>query len=325
MEPLDLRAVSVAYYGHGVADVSKVIKYKAYAKVNLALEVLGLRPDGFHEVLTVLQTISLADELTFQSAEGLSVSADHPAIPDDERNLVFRAGQALQQRFGLHRGAQVAIKKRIPVGGGLGGGSSDAACALIALSRLWGLSPSSGELEEIAGTLGSDVPFFLRGGTCLGKGRGEVLKPLAPLPSCFLALVYPGFGVSTAWAYKNLKDQGSGALTKKGECIKIVVSFLKSGNLQGIARSLFNRFEEAVFPAHPELANLKEALIKAGSEGALLSGSGSTVFGLFGKRKEMKALVAELKAVIPPSRFAGLRVMMVQPVEQGWSEVSGSS
>jgi 4-diphosphocytidyl-2-C-methyl-D-erythritol kinase len=305
-------------------DKGKMIKYKAYAKVNLALEVLGLRPDGYHEVQTVLQTVSLADELTFQLAEGLSVSSDHPAVPGDERNLVFRAGRALQQKFGLRQGARVAIKKRIPVGGGLGGGSSDAACALVAMSRLWGLSPSFDELEEIAGTLGSDVPFFLRGGTCLAKGRGELLEPLPPLPPCFLALAFPGFGVSTAWAYKNLKDQGSWALTKEGECIKIVVSFLESGNLQGIARSLFNRFEEAVFPAHPELANLKQALLRAGSEGALLSGSGSTVFGLFGKRKEMKALVAELKAVIPSSKSAGLKVEMVQPVEQVWGEGSRS-
>ena len=299
-----------------VHAADKVLRYRAYGKVNLGLEVLGLRPDGYHEVLTVLQTVSLADELTFEPSRGLSVTSDHPGVPCDGRNLVIQAGRALQQRFGIRKGARIKIAKRLPVGGGLGGGSSDAACALAGLSEMWNLNLELEALEKLARELGSDAPFFLRGGTCLGKGRGEVLEPLPPLSDCWVALVFPGFGVSTAWAYKNLEKKAKG-LTNSGEYIKIIVSFLKSGQIQEVAKALYNRLEEVVFPIHPELAGLKQGLIRAGAMGALLSGSGSAVYGLFGEEVRSKALSPHLE--VPA------RVEVVRPRQaRGWERISES-
>jgi 4-diphosphocytidyl-2-C-methyl-D-erythritol kinase len=302
----------------------KVLRYRAYGKVNLGLEVLRLRSDGYHEVLTVLQTVSLADDLAFEPARSLSVVPDHPAVPRDGRNLVIRAGRALQRRFGIRKGARVTIRKRLPVGGGMGGGSSDAACGLVGLSSLWSLNPDREELERIASGLGSDVPFFLSGGTCLGKGRGEVLESLPGLPACFLAIALPGYGVSTAWAYKNL-EMRAGGLTNPGECIKMIVSFLEAGEVQGVARSLYNRLEEAVFPAYPDLAGLKEGLVGCGAMGALLSGSGSAVFGLFAEEVRGQDLGSRLEA---PARTGSLRVEVVRPTVRGWEgikEKSGSA
>jgi 4-diphosphocytidyl-2-C-methyl-D-erythritol kinase len=173
---------------------------EAAAKINLALEVLGKRPDGYHEIATVMQTVDLSDRLALEDAEVLELSASAPDIPTDETNLALRAARALRDAAGIERGARITLDKRIPVAAGLGGGSTDAAATLVGLNRLWGLRWPVARLGEVAVTLGMDVPFFLRGGAALGTGRGERLEPLAG-GALALVLVHPRVGANTAEIY----------------------------------------------------------------------------------------------------------------------------
>ncbi|HVF45648.1 MAG TPA: 4-(cytidine 5'-diphospho)-2-C-methyl-D-erythritol kinase, partial [Pyrinomonadaceae bacterium] len=171
----------------------EIIKLPAFAKINLGLKVLGRRADGYHEIRTVFQTISLHDRLTFETtADGrLELACTDPSIPADETNLVMRAAAALRERYGAGRGARVTLEKRVPAGGGLGGGSSDAAATLIALSHLWDLKADAGGLSELGARLGADVPFFLTGGTALGTGTGTRVVPLEDAPERHLVVVTP--------------------------------------------------------------------------------------------------------------------------------------
>lgn len=252
----------------------------AFAKINLGLRVLGRRPDGYHEILTVFQTITLHDRLTFgRLPDGsFELLCTAPDVPADESNLVRRAADALRARFGVARGARVELEKTIPAGGGLGGGSADAAVALVGLARLWGLDAGGRELAEIGARLGADVPFFLTGGTALGEGTGTDITPLADAPERHLLVVTPDVKVSTAEAYKALNAR---ALTKADGAVNLSVSRTESrirGSLRGELR---NDFEAAVFPMHPEIGRVRAALAGVGARPALLSGSGSSVFGVF--------------------------------------------
>lgn len=257
----------------------------SFAKINLTLRSLGRRADGYHELETVFQTISLHDELTFSARDDarLELDCDAPGIPADETNLVHRAGVALRERYGVSRGARVELRKRIPAGGGLGGGSSNAAVALVGLARLWEIETKRQTLAEIGAGLGADVPFFLTGGTALGTGRGTDIHPLLDLPQKYLLLITPGVHVSTAEAYKSLNAP---ALTKPLSPVNLTVSRVQaeiSGSLHAV---LENDFERVVYRLYPEIERARTSLIAAGARSALLSGSGASVFALFDSSDE---------------------------------------
>ena len=252
----------------------------AFAKINLLLRVRGRRPDGYHEIETVFQTVTLHDLLTFEPLDGgnFELVCDAPGVPADETNLVSRAARSLRERFGVRRGARVILEKRIPAEGGLGGGSSDAAAALVGLSSLWEISTNGAELAELGAGLGADVPFFFAGGTALGMGTGTRLAPLADAPAARLLVVSPGVRVSTAEAYKALNAR---ALTKEDPAFNLLSSRAGAEITDSLCEVMRNDFEPVVFRLRPEIARARDALLKSGARCALLAGSGSSVFGVF--------------------------------------------
>jgi len=266
---------------------------RAHAKVNLDLRVLGIRPDGYHELRTVFQTIELHDTLTCADAPGpFTIKCRDPRVPLDAANLVWKAGAALWTALG--RGGPVAdtvirIDKQIPIAAGLGGGSADAAAALHALARLWGGAPVT-LLREVAATVGADVPFFLSGGTALGLGRGEEVYPLVDLSPHFVVIVRPPFGVSTAEAYA-WYDEDRGAGVRETRELQLLPVPWPSR-----AAQMINDLEPPVVRRHQEIGALKQQLRELGATAAAMSGSGSAVFGLFRSR------VAAERAVKPLSR-----------------------
>jgi 4-diphosphocytidyl-2-C-methyl-D-erythritol kinase len=245
------------------------------AKVNLNLRVLGRREDGFHEIVTILQTISLHDTLTFEhSDKGIELTCDDPDVPLDGTNLIIKAAKALRAEFGGADGARIELKKRIPIGGGLGGGSSNAAVTLIGLLRLWSLDVSGEKITGIAATLGADVPFFLRGGSARATGSGTTIEALHDLTLGPMVVVTPDVRVSTRDAYANL---GVASLTTD-DAERILLNYCFEAETLD---DTVNDFEKTVFAAFPEIANVKTRLIELGAVKAMMSGSGASVFGIF--------------------------------------------
>ncbi|WP_169302577.1 4-(cytidine 5'-diphospho)-2-C-methyl-D-erythritol kinase [Ammonifex degensii] len=249
----------------------------ARAKINLALEVRGRRKDGYHEVVTVLQSIGLADVLTFAPAEGgLFLEVSGEPVPK-ENNLVLRAAESLRQATGYQGGAFIRLQKNIPVAAGLGGGSADAAATLLALNRLWGLGCPEEFLERLGAEIGVDIPFCLRGGTALGRGRGDELTSLPSLPALGVLLVKPLYGLATATVYQEFD------LHLHPPCFPAeeMTHWLYKGQWQLAVKSGGNVLEEVVFRRYPELRRLKEELLATGALCAGLSGTGPTLFALF--------------------------------------------
>ena len=267
----------------------------AFAKINLGLRVRGRREDGYHEISTVFQTVSLHDSLAFQTLHDarIELACSDPDIPTDESNLVVRAAEALRERYGVRAGASVGLEKVIPAGGGLGGGSSDAAVTLLALTGLWGIGADARELAEIGARLGADVPFFLAGGTALGTGTGTEIEPLEDAPKMHLVVVTPGVKVSTAEAYKAL---GARALTKVGTAANLSVSRAEADFSVSHSGGWSNDFEAVVVRLHPEVGRARDALKSVGAGRALLSGSGSSVFGVFESKGSAEHAGTGLKA-----------------------------
>jgi len=277
------------------------------AKVNLGLRVLGRRPDGLHELETVFQAVNLWDRLEVRPAKKITLSCDDPTLPVDDTNLVIRAARLFQEHVGIEGGgATFQLSKKIPVGGGLGGGSSDAAGAILLLSQLGGSRTSGKALSEMARVLGADVPFFLCGGTALGRGRGDRIHPMAYAGDLSLLLGCPPFGLSTAEIYQRF-DRGSAARASPGELrltlpendVSVTgLSALKlpGGNDFGVA---VNDLEGVVFQGWPGLRAFRDALLEAGARRALLSGSGSTVFGIFKEPGHMNRAASVLEGKFP--------------------------
>ena len=271
------------------------------AKINLCLNVLGKRPDGYHEVEMLMQAVDLCDEVTVRLAgSGITVLCDSAAVPGGEGNIAWRAARDMRERAGQTSGISVEIKKNIPVAAGLGGGSSDAAAVLVACNRLLDMGLDRDELASIGTVLGMDVPFFLYGPTALARGRGEVLTSLPPPPKFWVLLVNPGFGTSTAWVYNNLNF----GLTKKGDCTNIA-----GLNVSQIAALLHNDLEAVTAAAHPAIGEMERALLDAGALGARMSGSGPTVFGVFDTetscRESAKKLQKKGWRLYPAETLAG--------------------
>jgi 4-diphosphocytidyl-2-C-methyl-D-erythritol kinase len=255
-----------------------MLKFPAFAKINWTLRVLGKRADGFHEICTVFQTVSLADRLTFESASETVLTCDAPEVPTDESNLVLRAANALRGRFSITKGARIHLEKRIPSPGGLGGGSSDAAITLIALAHLWEIKTKKSELSEIGAKLGADVPFFLTGGTALGTGLGIEIEVLPDVPKTLLLIITPDENVLTGEAYQAL---GAPLLTNEMSKTILEICRFEAKNADFLQTGLHNDFEKTIFRLRPEIARVKSRLLQAGASGALLSGSGASVFAIF--------------------------------------------
>lgn len=259
---------------------------KAKAKINLTLDVLGKRVDGFHEVEMVMQTVDLSDLLRFQEREDnyISLSCQVPYIPVDSRNLAYRAAEIVRNKFGITKGLHIDIEKNIPVSAGLAGGSSDAAATLRGLNRLWQLGLTLDELAELGAALGSDVPFCVYGGTAIATGRGEIIERLPTPAPLWVVLVKPALAVSTADVYRSLDVS---KVTSHPNTARMVDA-LSADNAQAVMQELGNVLESVTFEMHPEVEKLKQKLLQFGAPGALMSGSGPTVFAL--AERESRAL-----------------------------------
>ena len=255
---------------------------RAYAKINIGLRILGKRSDGYHDIETIFHQIDMYDELSFDPAETIQLTTSSSEVPRDSKNLCFRAAELLREHTGQSKGVHIGLTKHIPVGGGLGGGSSDAATVLVALNDLWGSGMNLRELESLAARLGSDVPFFVQGGTAVGTSRGEVLDHFELNLPYWILTVTPSIHVSTAWAYSNLKLRTE----TRDDTLRswIEKSIANAATLRG---HIGNDFEDLVFGTYSKIQELKTRLDGAGAEFTQLSGSGSSVFALF--RYEMTA------------------------------------
>ncbi len=297
------------------AATGKEVRILAPAKINLGLAVLGPRADGYHELRTIFQAVSLCDRIALRPARS-GVRVTCPALPDlGESNLAHRAARLFLEKTGCPGGVRIDLEKRIPAAGGLGGGSSDAAAVLLGCCRLFGYSPDPRILRDWAATLGSDVPFFIDGGSAVGSGRGEVLERLAPFTSPVVALIHVSTdGLSTAAVYRRLRPA---ALTDSTRKHTILLACWQGGDLRRLARKLFNDLETPAFAMAPGLAAVKEALCDAGAYGALLCGSGSSVFGLFGSDTEAERARGMLRVRIP-GRFIKVHFL---PARRRWGVV----
>jgi 4-diphosphocytidyl-2-C-methyl-D-erythritol kinase len=252
------------------------MKLHAYAKINLGLFILGKRPDDYHDLETVFHEVDLYDEITVTQAETDRFECSMENIPTGEGNLCIQALRLLRAEQKIERGVHIALAKNIPIGAGLGGGSSDAAATLVALDKLWNLKLSRDVLCGYAAKIGSDVPFFIRGGSAYARGRGEILASLRLEIPFWIVLVTPPVHVSTVWAYRHLKVRRNGIPTG----IKTELPHaLKNPVL--LSRAVQNDFEEIVFAQYPVIRDIKFALLHAGASFALMSGSGSSIFGLY--------------------------------------------
>ena len=266
----------------------------AFAKINLSLRVLGKRPDGYHEIDTVFQTISLRDTVSITPTEEnrIVLSCDDRSLPSDERNLVWRAAAALQVRCAIHTGARIRLEKRIPVHAGLGGGSSDAAATLLGLAYLWNLTITESELMELAGSLGADVPVFFYGGIARGTGTGTKIAPLRDAADKFLLVVKPNANISTSRAYEALN---AAALTTSDAKTILSSSQRSSFPDSFSSAALLNDFEAVVLQLEPEIERAKVALMKAGASAALLAGSGAAVFGVFDNKDAQERAIQNIE------------------------------
>ena len=258
------------------------LKLPSFAKINWFLRVLGKRPDGFHELCTVFQTISLHDNLIFSEDEDLTLTCDKNFIPTNEKNLILKAGNIIRKKFGVKKGAKIHLEKKIPSPGGLGGGSSNAAIAIIGLLILWRLEPEFTEILTIAADSGADVPFFLYGGTALGTGRGTEISPLPEITEKYLLIVTPNVNISTSEAFSRLNAPPLTNEASKSN-LQICLNEARTPNLRRAV--LKNDFEASVFRVAPEIRRVKEKLLETGAFSALLSGSGASVFAIFEKEE----------------------------------------
>ena len=260
----------------------RALKLRAYAKVNLGLEVLGLRDDGYHELRTLFQTIDLHDDVVLRPRpRGVSVRCDHPLVPQDATNLAARAAEALRAYGRVSAGVEIEIRKRIPVGGGLGGGSSDAAAVLLGLDRLWKLELGPDGLHRLARRLGADVPFFLLGGTALGLSRGDEVYPLRQQVRAHLVVVDPGIHVSTARVFARVDAGLTPRLNSNSIFYFVSRELEESGAIQGLVKDLEETALEEAPALREKAGRIRAVLLREGARLAALSGSGASYFGLF--------------------------------------------
>ena len=259
---------------------------KAFAKINLSLDVLGTLPNGYHEVKMVMQTVSLFDNVELTKTDGeISLSCSVRFLPTNSDNLAYRAAEAFFKETGIKGGVKIYLKKHIPIGAGLAGGSSNAAAVLVGLNKLYDAKLSTRKLCEIGTALGADVPYCIIGGTRLAEGIGEKLSPLPRLPFCHIVLVKPAFSISTKWAYDHIDACTDIVHPPTDKLIKA----LEDGDLQGVCNNMGNVLEDVSITHYPILQEVKKDLVELGAIGAQMSGSGPTVFGIFEDEEKAKA------------------------------------
>ncbi|CAA9382164.1 MAG: 4-diphosphocytidyl-2-C-methyl-D-erythritol kinase [uncultured Pyrinomonadaceae bacterium] len=257
----------------------------SFAKINLFLRVFGKRADGFHEICTIFQTVSLCDYLTFSEAQAITLTCSDDKIPIDDENLIVKAAKVLRENYAVKKGAKIHLEKHIPAPGGLGGGSSNAAVALLALVRLWNITVSFEELRAIGKTLGSDVPFFFSGGTALGTGRGTEIFPLEDFGENYILIAALKIDISTGKAFARLSAPD---LTNKSSKSILQICRAEANSLYLRQTALTNDFERVIFEIEPRIGKIKEKLFSCGAKRSLLSGSGASVFGIFETDEERR-------------------------------------
>lgn len=265
--------------------MAEQLELKAYGKINLGLDVVRKREDGYHEVRMIMQTVNLYDKITMErTAEaGIRTETNLPYVPDDEGNLAYRAAKLLMDEFKLPGGVRIQIRKFIPVAAGMAGGSTDAAAVLVGMNRMFGLKLTKRELMKRGVKLGADVPYCIMRGTALSEGIGEILTELPPAPQCHLILAKPQVSVSTKAVYGKLR--ANELKPEEHPDIDGMVAAIREGDLDGVVSRLGNVLETVTVPDHPEIGEIKRILTENGANGALMSGSGPTVFGIFRDRE----------------------------------------
>ncbi len=274
----------------------KELRLNAYAKINLTLDVLGDRPDGYHDIETVLHTVELHDSITLrEEGEGIAIRCASPDVPADTQNIVYRAAQLLKETFQIPRGVEVELTKCIPIASGLGGGSSDAAVTLLGLAQMWKLRLTDRQLMDLASKIGSDVPFFLAGGAALAMGRGERIRLLPPLPTTWVVLARPAIPVSTEWAYKTLDH----AAVRKRPDTTAVVRALEAEDPATVGRLLCNVFEDVIVARYPIVGRVRDRMRELRALGVSLSGTGPVLFALVANEAAAREAGAALSASFP--------------------------
>ncbi len=260
---------------------------RAYAKINLGLDVVRRLENGYHEVKMIMQTVDIYDELEFKKAKsGITITTNHGELPTDKNNLIYKAASMMIEEYGIQEGVHIHLTKNIPVAAGMAGGSSDAAATFRGMNELFHLGCSLERLRELGVKVGADVPYCILGGTALAEGIGEKLTPLKPVPSCYLLIAKPDIDVSTKYVYEQLDTIG----VNHHPDIDGMVDAIEQGNLQGIVDRMENVLENVTIEKHPIIHKIKTRMIELGAEGSLMSGSGPTVFAVFiEKDKALKA------------------------------------
>lgn len=269
------------------------MRLRAFAKINLGLDILRKREDGYHEVRMIMQTIQMYDVLEMKKVKkpGISLSVNYPYIPSDERNLVYKAAKLLMDEFQVKEGVDIRLEKFIPVAAGMAGGSSDAAAAMVGINHLFKLGLSEKDLMDRAVNIGADVPYCIMRGTALAEGIGEKLTRIAQVPDCYVLIGKPGIGVSTKTAYESLQLDK----IQSHPDIDGMIRDIENGNLLAITDKMGNVFESGIIGKYPVIGEIKDLMEANGALKAMMSGSGPTVFGIFDDREKMEAAAAVLR------------------------------
>ena len=271
------------------------LELKAYGKINLGLDVVRRREDGYHEVRMIMQTIHLFDRLEIMRNQSgrITMSTNLAFLPTNENNLVYKAAALLKEEFDIGDGIDVKLHKHIPVAAGMAGGSSDAAAVLFGVNKMFGLGLSKQELMERGVRLGADVPYCIMRGTALSEGIGEILTPLPPMPQCRVLIAKPAVSVSTKHVYESLNLPSLGAEAHPD--IDAMRAAIEKKDLSGVVSQLGNVLETVTIPENPVIQTLKDKMMEMGADGSLMSGSGPTVFGLFTNQTAAQAAYEELR------------------------------
>ncbi|MDF1616484.1 4-(cytidine 5'-diphospho)-2-C-methyl-D-erythritol kinase [Petrocella sp. FN5] len=271
----------------------KEVKKKARAKINLALDVIGKRENGYHDVRMVMQTIELHDKIRLKKIRSnkILMKTNLPYLPRDNRNLVYQVVEYMKTSYGIKSGIYIDLYKIIPVGAGLAGGSTDAAQSILAMNELFDLGLNMEKMEEIGAKFGADIPYCIRGGTMIAEGIGEVLTPIKPIMKLYLLIVKPKQSVSTVYVYENLDLRA----ISHHPSIDDMVKAIEANHLEEIVQNLGNVLEEVTFKGYPEVEKIKELILNTGALGALMSGSGSAVFGIYLKQDMAYQAAKKLK------------------------------